>query len=83
MSEKIQIVFGMACDVPLCGNQSETDAAETQTWLAIVSARLLESQARSHDLILANDNLKEPIRWNYALGFGMIIAAVFVIFKRS
>ena len=26
--------------------------------------------------------LKEPIRWNYALGFGMIVAAVFVIFKR-
>ena len=26
--------------------------------------------------------LKEPMRWNYALGFGMIVAAVFVIFKR-
>jgi hypothetical protein len=26
--------------------------------------------------------LKEPIRWNYAAGFVMIIAAVFVIFKK-
>jgi uncharacterized protein len=25
---------------------------------------------------------KEPIRWNYVLGFGMIIGAVFVIFKK-
>jgi uncharacterized protein (DUF486 family) len=25
--------------------------------------------------------LKEPIRWNYLLGFGLIVAAVFVIFK--
>lgn len=25
--------------------------------------------------------LKEPIRWNYLLGFGLIAAAVFVIFK--
>jgi hypothetical protein len=26
--------------------------------------------------------LKEPIRWNYAAGFVMIVAAVFVIFKK-
>jgi uncharacterized protein len=26
--------------------------------------------------------LKEPIKWNYAVGFGMIILAVFVIFKK-
>ena len=26
--------------------------------------------------------LKEPFRWNYAVGFVMIVAAVFVIFKR-
>jgi hypothetical protein len=26
--------------------------------------------------------LKEPVRWNYAVGFVMIVAAVFVIFKR-
>ncbi|HTD23266.1 MAG TPA: DMT family protein [Terriglobales bacterium] len=26
--------------------------------------------------------LKEPVRWNYAVGFLMIIAAVFVIFKK-
>jgi uncharacterized protein len=26
--------------------------------------------------------LKEPIRWNYAVGFVMIVAAVFVIFKK-
>lgn len=26
--------------------------------------------------------LKEPIRWNYVLGFAMIVAAVFVIFKK-
>ena len=26
--------------------------------------------------------LKEPIRWNYAVGFGMMIAAVAVIFKK-
>jgi len=26
--------------------------------------------------------LKEPIRWNYAVGFGMIVCAVFVIFKK-
>jgi hypothetical protein len=25
--------------------------------------------------------LKEPICWNYLLGFGLIVAAVFVIFK--
>jgi len=26
--------------------------------------------------------LKEPIKWNYIVGFGMIILAVFVIFKK-
>jgi uncharacterized protein len=26
--------------------------------------------------------LKEQLRWNYLLGFGMMIAAVFVIFKK-
>jgi uncharacterized protein (DUF486 family) len=26
--------------------------------------------------------LKEELRWNYFLGFGMMIAAVFVIFKK-
>jgi hypothetical protein len=26
--------------------------------------------------------LKEPIKWNYAVGFGMIVMAVFVIFKK-
>ena len=26
--------------------------------------------------------LKEQLRWNYFLGFGMMIAAVFVIFKK-
>ena len=26
--------------------------------------------------------LKEPLRWNYVAGFAMIIAAVFVIFKK-
>jgi len=26
--------------------------------------------------------LKEPLKWNYLLGFGMMVAAVFVIFKR-
>jgi uncharacterized protein (DUF486 family) len=26
--------------------------------------------------------LKEPLRWNYAVGFVMIVAAVFVIFKK-
>jgi uncharacterized protein len=26
--------------------------------------------------------LKEPMRWNYAVGFVMIVAAVFVIFKK-
>jgi uncharacterized protein len=26
--------------------------------------------------------LKEPVRWNYAVGFVMIVAAVFVIFKK-
>jgi len=26
--------------------------------------------------------LKQPIRWNYAVGFGMIVFAVFVIFKK-
>jgi uncharacterized protein len=26
--------------------------------------------------------LREPMRWNYAVGFGMIVAAVFVIFKK-
>ncbi|MGA8151274.1 MAG: DMT family protein [Terriglobales bacterium] len=26
--------------------------------------------------------LKEPLRWNYLVGFGMIVAAVAVIFKR-
>jgi uncharacterized protein (DUF486 family) len=26
--------------------------------------------------------LNEPIRWNYAVGFVMIVAAVFVIFKK-
>ena len=26
--------------------------------------------------------LKEPLRWNYAAGFVMIVAAVFVIFKK-
>ena len=26
--------------------------------------------------------LKEQLRWNYLLGFGMMVAAVFVIFKK-
>jgi len=26
--------------------------------------------------------LKQPVRWNHALGFGMIVAAVAVIFKQ-
>ncbi|HEY1802746.1 MAG TPA: DMT family protein [Terriglobales bacterium] len=26
--------------------------------------------------------LKEPIKWNYIAGFGMIVLAVFVIFKK-
>jgi uncharacterized protein (DUF486 family) len=26
--------------------------------------------------------LKEPMRWNYAVGFVMMVAAVFVIFKK-
>jgi uncharacterized protein len=26
--------------------------------------------------------LKEPFRWNYAVGFGLIVVAVFVIFKK-
>ena len=26
--------------------------------------------------------LEEPLKWNYLLGFGMMVAAVFVIFKR-
>jgi uncharacterized protein len=26
--------------------------------------------------------LNEPIRWNYAVGFAMMVAAVFVIFKK-
>jgi uncharacterized protein (DUF486 family) len=26
--------------------------------------------------------LKEPLKWNYAVGFGMIVLAVFVIFKK-
>jgi uncharacterized protein len=26
--------------------------------------------------------LKEPLRWNYAAGFAMIVGAVFVIFKK-
>jgi uncharacterized protein (DUF486 family) len=26
--------------------------------------------------------LKEPFRWNYAAGFGLIVAAVFVIFHK-
>ncbi len=26
--------------------------------------------------------LKEPLKWNYLVGFGMIIVAVFVIFKK-
>lgn len=26
--------------------------------------------------------LKEPIKWNYIVGFGMIVLAVFVIFKK-
>jgi uncharacterized protein (DUF486 family) len=26
--------------------------------------------------------LKEPLRWNYLLGFAMMIGAVFVIFKK-
>ncbi len=26
--------------------------------------------------------LKEPLRWNYAVGFVMMVAAVFVIFKK-
>ena len=26
--------------------------------------------------------LKEDLRWNYLVGFGMIVAAVFVIFKK-
>jgi len=26
--------------------------------------------------------LKEPLRWNYLLGFGMMVASVFVIFKK-
>ena len=26
--------------------------------------------------------LKEPFRWNYAVGFGLIVAAVFVIFHK-
>ncbi|GAC1436830.1 MAG: DMT family protein [Terriglobales bacterium] len=26
--------------------------------------------------------LKEPIRWNYVVGFAMMIAAVFVVFKK-
>ncbi len=26
--------------------------------------------------------LKEPLRWNYVVGFGLIIAAVFVVFKK-
>ena len=26
--------------------------------------------------------LKEPLKWNYLAGFAMIIAAVFVIFKK-
>jgi uncharacterized protein len=26
--------------------------------------------------------LKEPLKWNYAVGFGMMVGAVFVIFKR-
>ena len=26
--------------------------------------------------------LKEPFRWNYAIGFAMIVAAVFVIFHK-
>jgi len=26
--------------------------------------------------------LKEPFRWNYAVGFGLIVCAVFVIFHR-
>ncbi len=26
--------------------------------------------------------LREPIRWNYVAGFAMIVAAVFVIFKK-
>jgi uncharacterized protein (DUF486 family) len=26
--------------------------------------------------------LKEPIRWNYAVGFAMIVAAIAVIFKK-
>jgi uncharacterized protein (DUF486 family) len=26
--------------------------------------------------------LKEPFKWNYAAGFGLIVAAVFVIFKK-
>jgi hypothetical protein len=26
--------------------------------------------------------LKEPLRWNYLVGFGLIVAAVFVMFKK-
>ncbi len=26
--------------------------------------------------------LKQPIKWNYAVGFAMMVAAVFVIFKK-
>jgi len=26
--------------------------------------------------------LKQPLKWNYLFGFGMMVAAVFVIFKR-
>lgn len=26
--------------------------------------------------------LKEPLRWNYLVGFGMMVASVFVIFKK-
>jgi hypothetical protein len=26
--------------------------------------------------------LGQPIKWNYIAGFGMIVAAVFVIFKK-
>lgn len=26
--------------------------------------------------------LKEPIRWNYVLGFGMIVVAAYLIFKK-
>jgi uncharacterized protein len=56
------------------GHQAQYSAAQLKTLQEVITLVVFSGFSVMY--------LREPLRWNYMVGFGLIIAAVFFVFKK-